>query len=197
MRASIWLPLVPLALLGMAQAPPAPAPGTSFNVELQHKLDSKKAKPGDPVVATLKQDVKAGGRVVIPKNSLLVGTVTTVSASENHSPGKIGVLFDRATDKKGAVLAHLRAAIVQVAVASGDEYGMLTRPAEMGGTGAPPPMAGGNGGGANRDTNGVPLQIAVMETFNGAGADLGGILSAASSNFSLDDGTVLKVRVLH
>src|SRR5579875_3903983 len=97
-----------------AQQAPAPIPpGTTLKVELQQKMDSKKAKIGDRVVAKLNQDLKINGNEVAAKNSLLTGEVTTVTPSDHGQPAKLGILFNRLVPKKGAPLA-VRAAVVKV-----------------------------------------------------------------------------------
>jgi len=197
--------LIAFALLlgwAFAQSPaPAIPPGTQFKVELQKKIDSKKSKVGDKVVAKLEQDVKgADGKTVLPKSSLLQGEVTSVEPAEGSVPAKIGVLFSQATDKKGAPLLQLRAAVMKVV---NDGYsnsaGALSRPPEMGGSGMTMPMDAGNPAYAkmDRSSNGIPIEFSLMETFNGEGKDLGGVISSVGSNFNLDDGTYLEIQVLH
>ncbi|MGH9394107.1 MAG: hypothetical protein ACRD1E_08050 [Terriglobales bacterium] len=189
------------ASLGLAQAAaPALPPGTQFKVELQKKLDSKKSKVGDKVIAKLEQDVKVDGKTILPKNSLLEGEVTIVGPAEGNGPGKLGVLFNEAADKKGQALFPLRAAIIKVV---NDAYNNATaafsRPAEMGGSGSALPMDAGNSAYAklDRSSNGIPIEYSLMETFNGDGKDLGGVVFSVGSNFNLDDGTYLEIQVLH
>jgi len=195
-----------LLMLGAAlaysqTAAPTLSPGTQFKVELQKKIDSKKSKVGDKVVAKVEQDVKGpDGKTVLPKNSLLQGEVTSVDPADGSGPAKLGVLFSQATDKKGAPLLQLRAAVIKVV---NDGYsnsaGAFSRPPEMGGSGMTIPMDAGNPAYAkmDRSSNGIPIEYSLMEAFNGQGTDLGGVISSVGSNFNLDDGTYLEIQVLH
>ncbi len=49
--------------------------GTGFPARLTERLTSKTARPGDRFQALLDQDLMAGGRVVVPRGSRLVGVV--------------------------------------------------------------------------------------------------------------------------
>lgn len=183
------------AVLG-AQAP-APQPGTKVRVELKTKLDSKKSTVGEAVKAQIKQQIKDGKTVVLPKDGYLIGQVTEVEASDHGSPGKIGVLFTEVTDKKGNVLAHVRAAIMHIA-AGDTNYSAMTISPELGGSGMPPVQAGEGGAltSPDRSSNGQPLGFSLMETFNGSGTDLGGVMETTKGNFNLDQGTQVQVQIL-
>lgn len=189
------------AVWGQAPAASATiAPGTTIRIQLQKKVDTKKAKVGDKIIAKVNDNIKDHGATLLPKNSLLVGEVTLVAPATKQTPAKLGVLFDQATTQKGQVLLHLRAAIVRVMQ---DDYsngaGMLSTPAEMGGSGTAMVMDPGNPAYANLDraSNGIPIQYSVMETANGSGADLGGVIYSVGGDFSFDQGAHLQVRVLH
>ena len=70
--------------------------------ELDGKLDSKTAKPGDPVVLKTTQKMKTADGTEIPKGSRLVGHVTEVQAHEKgHAESHMGLEFDRAELKGG------------------------------------------------------------------------------------------------
>lgn len=188
----------PAALTARAQSAPTLAPQTKIKVQLKTRLDTKKSKVGDKVEAQVKQDIKNGETVVLPKNSYLVGTVTEVDASDHGSPGKIAVLFQQATGKQGAVLLHLRAAIMKVLVDENLNYGQLSVPTEMGGTGAPVAMdmQSNVANGWDHSSDGKPISYALMQSFNGQGTDLGGVVQSPKSNFHLDSGTEMEVEVL-
>jgi len=187
-----------------AQAPAAGArlePGTTVRIKLQKNLDTKKSEVGDKVVAKVLQDIKDHKTMLLPKNSLLVGQVTLVIPAQGSQHAQLGVLFDQATTKQGAVLLHLRAAIVKVKSDSANWNEKMTMPPEMGGSGIPRAMSPTNDDAAypnlDRASNGIPIEYAVMETANGSGADLGGVMSSMGGNFDLVAGTHLQVRVLH
>jgi hypothetical protein len=76
--------------------------GTTINTALAKPIDSKKAKPGDEVVATASQDVRANGKVVIPKGSKVVGHVTQAAArGEGDTNSSLAIVFDHAVLKNG------------------------------------------------------------------------------------------------
>lgn len=201
MRYLRWLFLIFLAFtcsaaLG-AQTPLALKPGTKVRIQLKTRLDTKKSTVGEAVKAQIKQEIKQGHTVLLPKDGYLIGTVTEVDASDHGSPGKVGVLFNEVTDKKGKVLGSIRAAIVHIAAGS-TNYSQITVPSEMGGSGMP--VAGAGTGGpltsADQSSDGKPLAFAVMQTFNGSGTDLGGIIESPHSNFHLDQDTQVQAEIL-
>src|SRR5689334_1790327 len=57
--------------------------GTKVPAVLDKSIDSRKCKQGDEVVAKTTQDVVSNGKVIIPKNSKLIGHVTQASATAN------------------------------------------------------------------------------------------------------------------
>ena len=77
------------------------APGSVIPVQLQKTVDAKKAKTGDEVVATVTQDMKAGtGDVVVPKDTRIVGHVTSAQArSKEQKESILAIAFDRAVVK--------------------------------------------------------------------------------------------------
>jgi hypothetical protein len=76
--------------------------GTTINTALAKPVDSKKAKPGDEVVATTSQDVKSNGKVVIPRGSKLIGHVTRAAArGEGDTNSSLAIVFDHAVLKNG------------------------------------------------------------------------------------------------
>jgi len=76
--------------------------GAAINAELSAPIDSKKAKPGDPVAARTTEPTKSNGKTVIPKGSKLVGHVTQASArAKGDSESALGIVFDKAILKNG------------------------------------------------------------------------------------------------
>ena len=76
--------------------------GAAINAELTAPIDSKKAKPGDPVAARTTEPTKSNGKTVIPKGSKLVGHVTQASArAKGDSESALGIVFDKAILKNG------------------------------------------------------------------------------------------------
>ena len=74
--------------------------------ELEGKLDSKSARPGDPVVLKTSQKIKTADGMEIPKGSRLVGHVTEVQAHEKgQAESRVGLAFDRVEMKGGQSMA--------------------------------------------------------------------------------------------
>ena len=76
------------------------AAGTTFNAALVTALDSKRAKPGDQVVARTTESVRAEGKTILPKGTKLIGHITHASArARGDSESALGIAFDRAVLK--------------------------------------------------------------------------------------------------
>ncbi|MGH9417597.1 MAG: hypothetical protein ACRD01_13325 [Terriglobales bacterium] len=197
---AVSVALIAFSAGALAQsAAPAAKPGTEVRVELETKLDSHKSKVGQQVKAKLNQDLKSSGQVILAKNSMLLGVVTMVTASDSGGPAKLGVLFNQGVPKQGAAIA-LRAAIIHVIPdENSDSNAGVSLPTEMGGGSVARTMDAGNPAYAHMDrsTNGMPIQYSLMETYNGSGTDLGGVIQSVGNNFTLDDGTHIEVRILH
>lgn len=85
-------------------APPADAlaQGTVLAVELSKSLDARKIKANDRVEARTATDMLAHGRIVVPRNTKIVGHVTEAKAHSKDSPDSIvGITFDRMLLKDG------------------------------------------------------------------------------------------------
>lgn len=82
------------------------------SAELQHVLDAKTAKQGDTVTAKLSQTVHLNG-TALPKNTLLVGRVDSVQASDNKSTSKVVLTFDQAKLANGQQVA-IKATLIGV-----------------------------------------------------------------------------------
>jgi hypothetical protein len=76
--------------------------GTIIQAELVKPVDAKKSKVGDEVIATTTQDVTAGGKVVVPSGSKLVGRIMGVRVQNSEqSTSQVGIAFNRAVLKSG------------------------------------------------------------------------------------------------
>ena len=171
------------------------AAGTTVNAVLAKSLDSGRSKPGDPVVATAAQDVKADGKVVIRRGSRLIGHVTEAKPSgKGEANASLGIVFDHAVLKDGqqlpmnSVVQALAAARTQSA-SSDDSLGAV----ESGGIAR---SGSGSGGGplggvtsTARTTTGTVANVggsatgAVHSTL-GSTANVGGGLDGALSSTS-------------
>jgi hypothetical protein len=141
------------------------AAGTTVNAELSHSLDSKKAKPGDVVTAQTTEEVKTDGKVVIPRNTKLVGHVTRASArSKGDSQSLLAVQFDRAVLKDGHELP-LQVGVQAIAAERG--------PATVSGDDLQPGNIEGGAAGAGAAGH--------RGTVGGVGNTVGGAASGAAS----------------
>ena len=100
-----------------AQSAPAAAPAipvhTRFDGHLKTALNSKTAKVGDPVTAEVTYAGKAGKQVVIPRHSLLQGTVVSVLPyQKKERRGGLAVKFTELDTPSGAKIP-LQAVIFQ------------------------------------------------------------------------------------
>lgn len=78
------------------------ASNTQVLAELKQSLNAKKVHVGDPVKATVTQDVLIHGQIAIARGSKLVGRVTeTRIRSDNDKESFLGVVFDKAVLKGG------------------------------------------------------------------------------------------------
>jgi hypothetical protein len=79
--------------------------GAPIDAALNKSLNSKKAKPGDAVIATVTQNTEANGKVVIPQGARLEGHVTEASARSNGAPTScLQIVFDKAVLKHGETI---------------------------------------------------------------------------------------------
>ncbi|MGA7522657.1 MAG: hypothetical protein WBW84_09245 [Acidobacteriaceae bacterium] len=124
-------------------------------VELEHTLDAKKAKRGDPVTAKLQRDVNLPQQA-LPKNTVLEGHVDQVQASEHKSDSTVVVTFDKVKLKSGEELA-IKATVLAIA----EPAYMLQLPNAQAGGAAP---SAGNG----------PVRSAPPEATAGSAAESAG-----------------------
>jgi len=116
--------------------------GSLIYAELSKSIDSKKAKVGDPVVAKVTQAVLSHGKIVIPKNSKIIGHLAAAKARSKDQPqAQLGIVFDRAELKDGSQLPLTSATIQALASAF-----FLDQP----------PSTAANGTGGSADISGMP-----------------------------------------
>jgi hypothetical protein len=160
--------------------------GAAINAELTAPVDSKKAKPGDPVAARTTEPTKSNGKTVIPKGSKLVGHVTQASArAKGDSESALGIVFDKAILKNGQEVP-LNVAIQALASAqSGATANAGNDLSAAGGAGA---YAGGSGRAAGGGAPGGVTSTAggavgtVTNTAASAGNTAGGALNSTASS---------------
>ena len=193
--------------------------GTIIPAELSKSVDSKKAKVGDKIEAKVPADLLSHGKIVIPKNTKIVGHVTEVKAHSKESPdAMVGIAFDRISMKDGrevpiqaavqAIARPLQSAALSTGAAN-DSAGMPS-----GGT---PTYGGGGGMGGERPPERVasyPGGTEVPLSQGGTVAPLGptsqgvvgmkglslkasgqaSVISSETDNIHLESGTQLMLR---
>jgi hypothetical protein len=134
-------------------------PGSLIYAELSKSIDSKKAKEGDPVVAKVTQAVLSRGKIAIPKNSRILGHLTSAKAyAKDQAQSELGIAFDRA-ELKGGTQIPMSGLTIQ---AIGGTAGLDQPPSNIangtGGSipspGMAGPRSGANAGGANSPVGG-------------------------------------------
>ena len=103
------------SLAGQTSAPAQATPaldalklpnGTAFLARLSTNLDGRQCKPGDPVEAEVKQDIKQGHDVMLKKGSALLGRVAGVQAPTSGAPQlNVAIAFDSVRMKDGKRLS--------------------------------------------------------------------------------------------
>ncbi len=89
------------------QVPPAPVTvplsiGTAFNATLADTLDTRHARPGDPVTADVAEDVTYERSVIFPKGTKVLGhIVRATSGGHGRAGSALFIQFDKALLKDG------------------------------------------------------------------------------------------------
>jgi hypothetical protein len=184
------------------------ASGTTINAVLTKSIDARHAKPGDEVTAKVTQDVKSNGKIVIARNSKLVGHVTEAKAKEkgeSNAQSSLGIVFDHAVLKNGEqvptplVIQALAAAQSNAAASSMNEpmgapMGGATRAGGglmngVGSTvGATAGVAGNAAGNLGRTTGSVANTTAGVA--GSAAGSAGGALNASGQLTSRSTGAI-------
>jgi hypothetical protein len=163
------------------------AAGTQIPAELSKSLDAHKNKAGDPVNAKIAQDLLSNGKVVIPRDTKIVGHVTEATAKSKGEPGStLGVAFDKMILKGGRELPF-NATIQALAKAAQQASPLANEPANNGyggsvgvGAGSGSGTAAGRGGMAGEQA-GVQRPTVPDASGNpgvGNAPDSGGAISA-------------------
>ena len=78
------------------------AAGTIIGVELSKSVDAKKLKPDDPIEARTSVNMLSNGKIVMPRNTKVLGHVTSAKPHSKDSPDSmVGIAFDRLVMKDG------------------------------------------------------------------------------------------------
>ncbi len=109
--------------------------GTTLAISFVDPITSETAMAGDPVVATLRQPVIAGDRVVFPADSRVEGRVTDVKPATKgfkDTSGAVAVSFDRITSPSGRK-ATIVAGFTKIAEGSGKKKAAIIGGSAAGG----------------------------------------------------------------
>ncbi len=159
--------------------------GRTIHATLVKPVDSRKNRPGDPVLAKTTEDVKSNGQIMIPRGSKIMGHVTEAKAYEKGQvESALAVAFDYAVLKDGS---HLPLSL-RVQAVTGSATSMATQ------TGEESVLTSGTGsvsGGAPAATRSGGGLVGGVGSTTGAlvntGANIGG--SAAHATSGLGAGT--------
>ena len=201
------------------------AGGTLLNATLNSSLDSKKAKPGEQIIAHTTQAVKStDGRTILPSGTKLIGHVTKASARSNgEGEAMLAIQFDKAVlkDKQEMpinVVIQAIAAPARENSAFGSDTDRATAPAPnapsnnpsmSGSRGARPesnpsqdpyPSGSSNGAPAGESTGPLPANTRGVIGLNGIritpnANGEGTVLTSTGKNVHLDGGTRLLLAV--
>jgi len=167
--------------------------GTKVPAVLDKPVDSRKCKQGDEVVAKTTQDVVSDGKVIIPKNSRLIGHVTQASAKANgESDSSLGIVFDKAMLRNGSTvpmqarIQALAAPVVSTASSMSDDMSM------SGGSSPTTSARSSGGGGLGGAVGGVTNTAggAVNSVGDTAGGATSGVGSTVNSTTGATTGAV-------
>jgi hypothetical protein len=126
--------------------------GAPIEAALSKSVDSKKLRPGDPVMAEASESTDQNGKSLIPRGTRIEGHVTQASArGKGDAFSSIGIIFDKAVLKDGQqiplnVSVQALALSQNAATAPNANSGAGMEP--MGNPGAPNTSQGRMGGAA-------------------------------------------------
>lgn len=153
--------------------------GTKIPAVLSKSVDSKKAKAGDKVEARTVANIVSQGKVVIPKDSKLIGHVTESKAkASGEAESRLGIVFDQIVMRKGQTIPMT--ANIQAIGAAVTKTAASTDAMEMGSSGS---YGGGASGSSGGSTGGGLLGGAtgtVGSTAGGAVGAVGGVTDSAT-----------------
>jgi hypothetical protein len=185
---------IPLRAQSAIQIPPA----SVIEATLVKPVDAKKSKVGDEVTAKVTRDLAVGDKVVIPKNSKLVGHLTDVKAKSKDQPqSAVTISFEHAVLKEGGdiPITAVIQALAKPPDDRGGDMGDLMRGTSanqtVGGMASQVNAAGGTVGGS---ATVLTLKSQGVLGYSGIGLQDSTIYSA-SQNVHLDGGTEMILQV--
>jgi hypothetical protein len=96
---------VVLSLMALLLQAPTTLPGDTFiQAALKKEITSRRSHPGQPVILSVTDDVKAGdGAVLIPAGAKLTGKLLVSRKRQDGSPSAISFVVDQAEWKNGSM----------------------------------------------------------------------------------------------
>jgi hypothetical protein len=172
--------------------------GSIVEATLVKPLDAKKSRVGDEVTAKVTRDLKAGDKVVISKNSKIVGHLTDVKPKSKDQPqSAVTITFERAVLKEGGEVP-ITATIQALAKPPDERTGDMSD--LMRGTGANQTLAGtannvtGAGGTVGGPGGALTSQSQGVLGYTGIGLQDSTVYSPVQ-NVHLDGGTQMILHV--
>jgi hypothetical protein len=94
---------IAISLAQTSPPPSAPAPadqarfaeGTLLRAQLDKTIDTKKAKPGDPILAKAMDELRSGSQLIAPKGAKIFGHVVEAAPHRGDAPSTLGIAFDK------------------------------------------------------------------------------------------------------
>jgi len=153
--------IIAIIILLTASCLLAQVPDSALIVQLSQNLNAKKLRIGDKVSAKTIQDLIVGGKIVVPRNSRLIGRITDVQALTKSDPrSRLAMVFERVERKGNAALpvhAFVQALGPPLPPDAARESA-LASPSYSGSEYRHPGNAG-NSGGANKENPSTPAVI--------------------------------------
>ena len=196
----------------LSAVPPASvvrfSPGTLIRVKLEKRIDTKKARVGDQVIAKTIDDLKSDSTKLAPEGCKVFGHIVETMPHQGNSPSTLKIVFDKLVMKNGTDVP-LPATIQAVEEFQASYGGTST----MSGAIAAPTMGGATAaasqivigsvvsGTVQKDDPKVSLNAEGAINMSGVtlrqGPALDSVLSAPKKNVVLEDGDQMLLRVMY
>ncbi len=149
-----------IGILLTASCMRAQAPVTTVIVQLNQNLYAKKLKIGDKISAKVIQDLIVAGRIVIPRDSKLLGHITDVQAITKADPrSRLAMVFERVERKGGALPVHAVVQALGPPLPSDAARESALASSSYGGSESRHSATSGNTGGTNKEPPSTPVVI--------------------------------------
>jgi hypothetical protein len=161
--------------------------GSILYAELTKTVDAKKAKAGDPVNAVLVADVLVHGKIMVRRNTKLLGHVTEAQVHSKEVPeSRLGIVFDKIITKSGEV--PFQSLLLAIRPAERPVVEIPNAPSPMSNSAqvpqgqAPLPQGGSNVPHRANPSLGDPMKSGSRETAQTGPTDIEGLSLNSSGN---------------